>query len=60
MVLTSKAEDLHATENVRCLKENWFNIAVYGEKLLLYLTLILKIIGMTKPNFESMGLCTMI
>ena len=32
VVLTSIAEELHATENVRCLKENWFNIAVYVEK----------------------------
>ena len=32
VVLTSTAEELHATENVRCLKESWFNIAVYGEK----------------------------
>ena len=32
VVLTSIAEELHATENGRCLKENWINIAVYGEK----------------------------
>ena len=31
-----------------------------GKKLLLFLTLIFKIIGMTKFNFDVLGLCTMI
>ena len=31
-----------------------------GKKLLLFLTLIFKIIGIAKFNFDSMGLCTMI
>ena len=31
-----------------------------GTKLPLFLTLIFKIIGLAKFNFDSMGLCTMI